>query len=123
MKMIYQRRGGPILSWASGYPPRQSRAADATALGLYEYVPTHPMPGAPEMVHGIEETIGSVQSMAGLAIGGYHGYKRTGSLGWTALWAVAGSIFPLFTGVVALAQGFAKPKHGGPGPLTGQRFK
>lgn len=111
MKFAYQNTGGPLISWASGYPPRQSRAGETVSLGgLYEYIPGHPLPGAPEMIHGITDSLNSVQSMAGLALGAYHGYKRTKSLGWTAVWAAAGSMAPLITGVVAVAQGFGKPK-------------
>jgi hypothetical protein len=110
MKMVYQRTGGPILSWASGYPPRETRAAETTSLGLYEYVPNHPLPGAPEMVHGITDTVNNVQSIGGLLIGAYHGYHRHHkSLGWTAVWAAAGALAPLITAGVAVFQGFAKP--------------
>ncbi len=45
---VYQRRGGPLLDWASpsGRPPSQSRAADARALGAWAPV----RPGAPEVI-------------------------------------------------------------------------
>jgi hypothetical protein len=47
---VYQRRGGPLLDWASpsGRPPSQSRAADATALGAWAPI----RPGAPEVIGG-----------------------------------------------------------------------
>lgn len=124
MKMIYQRRGGPILSWASGYPPRQSRAAETRGLGdagdglgdvpspyqVVEDVPRYVLPGSPEPISGVVDSVQSVTGVVGMAIGTYHGYRRTGSVGWTAVWALAGGLFPLFTGIVAFAQGFGQPK-------------
>lgn len=51
MKFAYQRGGAPLLSWRNG-PPRQSRAADAVALGSTLDGPSLdmplPRPGAPE---------------------------------------------------------------------------
>jgi hypothetical protein len=39
----------------------------------------------------------------------YHGYKRTGSIGWALAWAVVGGFaWPLALGV-AYAQGFGQP--------------
>jgi hypothetical protein len=66
-RYIYQRRGGPLLSWAGG-PPSQSRAADTKALGGwfdglgslgdYDHPPGNslglPMPGAPEFLSGYD---------------------------------------------------------------------
>lgn len=55
-RYIYQRRGGPLLSWAGG-PPYQSRGADAKSLGGLGSLgndthmiqrPLLPRPGAPE---------------------------------------------------------------------------
>lgn len=112
MKFAYQSQGGPLLSWKSGYPPMQARAADAKSLGAYEStVPNHPLPGAPEMISGIADSLNSVQSVAGMAVAGYHGWKRTGSIGWTAVWALAGNVAPLIAIGVAVVQGFAKHKH------------
>lgn len=57
MKYAYQRSGAPILDWSSG-PPRQSRAADAAALGslggttLSTPTLVLPRPGAPEPILG-----------------------------------------------------------------------
>jgi hypothetical protein len=42
----------------------------------------------------------------------YHGYKRTGSLVWAAIYGLAGKAAPLFAVPVALAQGFGKAKQG-----------
>lgn len=40
----------------------------------------------------------------------YHGYKRSGSVGWALLWGVLGAAAPLVTNTVAVAQGFGKAK-------------
>ena len=41
----------------------------------------------------------------------YHGYKRNnGSLGWGLGWFVLGSLFPVITPTIAVAQGFGKRK-------------
>lgn len=54
-RYAYQRTGAPLLSWKGG-PPRQTRAADATALGSLSE-PTIalplPRPGSPEPIGGL----------------------------------------------------------------------
>jgi hypothetical protein len=49
-------------------------------------------------------------SVAGTAIGAYHGYKRNNSVGWAIGWAVLGGMFPVITSAVAFAQGISKRK-------------
>lgn len=49
-------------------------------------------------------------TLASGAASAYHGYKRNKSIGWSVAWFVLGSIFPIITPTIALAQGFAKPK-------------
>jgi hypothetical protein len=63
MKYAYQRGGGPLVTWGAA-APKQSRAADAAALGYLGYLgslgqttlsdPTLllPAPGAPEPILG-----------------------------------------------------------------------
>jgi hypothetical protein len=51
-----------------------------------------------------------VLSIASAAAGAYHGYKRNQSIGWSVWWFFMGSLFPVFTPAVALAQGFGRPK-------------
>lgn len=47
----------------------------------------------------------------GAVLGGYHGYKRNKkAIGWTALWAGAGFMFPVITTGLALVQGIGKGK-------------
>lgn len=53
--------------------------------------------------------VGRVLSVAGAAIGAYHGYKRNGgSIGWAIGWSLLGGMFPVITVPVALAQGLGK---------------
>lgn len=54
----------------------------------------------------------SALSVAGTVTGAYHGYRRNKSVGWAIGWAILGSIFPIITIPVSLAQGFGKPKGG-----------
>lgn len=117
--MLYKRRGGPILNWDSGYPPHEYRAAETRGLGETPYVPDYILPGQPEQIGALElPDFTSIETMAGTAIGAYHGYKRTKSIGWTVGWAVLGGLFPLITGAIALAQGFAKPKTSASVPIS-----
>ncbi len=45
-----------------------------------------------------------------MAASAYHGYKRNDSIGWAIWWGLMGSLFPVLTPVIGVAQGFAKPK-------------
>lgn len=54
--------------------------------------------------------ITGVLSIASAAVSAYHGYKRNDSIPWAVWWFFMGSIFPVFTPVIALAQGYGKPK-------------
>lgn len=54
------------------------------------------------------EQLASGVALAGTALGAYHGYKRTESVGWAIGWALLGGLFPFITVPVALAQGFGK---------------
>lgn len=51
-----------------------------------------------------------VLATASMAASVYHGYKRNDSIGWAIGWGFMGALFPVITPVVAVAQGFAKPK-------------
>ena len=53
--------------------------------------------------YGLLSTISGILSF-------YHGYKRNNSVGWGLVWGLAGSVFPIVTPVVGLAQGFGKKK-------------
>jgi hypothetical protein len=51
-----------------------------------------------------------VLATASMAASAYHGYKRNQSIGWAVWWGFMGGLFPVFTPVVAVAQGFGKKK-------------
>jgi len=40
----------------------------------------------------------------------FHGYRRNHSIIWAAIWGLLGSVAPVLTPVVAVAQGFGKEK-------------
>ncbi len=50
----------------------------------------------------------AVTATAGAAASVYHGYKRNNSIGWALWWGLMGSMFPVVTVPVAIAQGFGK---------------
>ena len=49
-------------------------------------------------------------SIASAVVSGIHGYRRNQSIGWGLWWFIAGSIFPVVTPTIAIAQGFSKRK-------------
>jgi hypothetical protein len=51
-----------------------------------------------------------VASTASAAASAYHGYRRNDSLGWGLWWFLMGALFPIVTPVIALAQGYGKPR-------------
>ena len=51
-----------------------------------------------------------ILSTASGAVSAYHGYKRNDSVGWALVWFALGSLFPIITPVIAVAQGYSKPK-------------
>lgn len=55
------------------------------------------------VVYGVVATV----SMGASA---YHGYKRNDSIGWALWWGLMGSMFPIITPVIAVAQGFGEPE-------------
>ena len=86
----------PTTAWSSnlfGTVP----AANGTATGQLASYGTAPW-----------EMLASGVAVAGTALGAYHGYRRTESLGWAIGWALLGGLFPFITIPVALAQGFGR---------------
>jgi hypothetical protein len=53
-----------------------------------------------------------VASTVSMAASAFHGYRRNRSIGWAIWWGILGGVFPIFTPVVALAQGFGTRKAG-----------
>lgn len=52
----------------------------------------------------------AVLGTASMAASAFHGYRRNQSIGWALVWGLMGGAFPVFTPVVALAQGFGQRK-------------
>lgn len=52
-----------------------------------------------------------VLGTASFAASVFHGYRRNRSVGWAIWWGVMGAMFPVITPVIAVAQGFGKPKR------------
>jgi len=89
---------------------------DTFSLGQSEYIVS---PGARLYMRNgkLVESMGSITDkamgivqVAGVVGGAYHGYRRNKSVGWAIGWAIAGGMFPLITGAIAVAQGYGKPK-------------
>lgn len=60
--------------------------------------------------HWNPTTFWGALTLASGAASAYHGYKRNNSIGWAVAWFLMGSIFPIITPTIALAQGFGKRK-------------
>jgi len=70
-----------------------------------------PSPVAPNPVRSAFGVIYGLASVAGTAIGAYHGYKRNESVGWAIGWAFLGGLFPIVVVPVAFAQGLGERKR------------
>lgn len=57
------------------------------------------------------KTAWAIAAAASMAASAYHGYKRNDSLGWALWWGLMGSLFPVVTPTIAVAQGFAKRRR------------
>lgn len=94
--------GGPGFSGVGGSfgssPDGLGRAFGADRQLVVE---TSPARKIFYMVHGIA-------SIAGTAVGAYHGYKRNDSVGWAIAWALMGGLVPYVVVPVAMAQGIGK---------------
>lgn len=85
----------------------------------------NPMPTAPAFLRPagqadaggaewpVEAKIFAAVDLASTVASTYHGYRRTGSVGWALAWGAAGAMFPIITPTIAVAQGFAKPERKG----------
>jgi hypothetical protein len=60
---------------------------------------------------------------ASMAASAFHGYRRNESVGWALWWGFCGALAPVLTPVIAVAQGFGKPKRGGLTPNRRRRGK
>lgn len=132
-KMIYQRTGGPMVHWDRGRAPAANSRGNRELSGLEQELgslgsdgisyATIPRAGGPEILSGddaksaLEEANDTVHSGVGrkiaAAASAFHGYKRNNSIGMALVWAACGYITPVLTPVIAVAQGYAKPRGGG----------
>lgn len=55
-------------------------------------------------------TIAGVLTLASASASAFHGYRRNQSIPWGLWWFLMGSIFPIVTPVIGLAQGFGKKR-------------
>lgn len=105
---------GNVADFLSQYPPEE-RAALAKHL-IDEGVPAATISSALSWIDAKRNIrvnwskIHGVLAITSAAASAYHGYKRNDSIGWAVWWFFMGSVFPVFTPVIALAQGFGKPK-------------
>ena len=53
-------------------------------------------------------SVWGILSMASGAASAYHGYKRNESIPWAIAWGLLGSLFPIITPVIGVAQGFGQ---------------
>lgn len=77
------------VAWAMSYI--ESGASSKTALRKYS-------------------TAWAIIGTASMAASAYHGYRRNRSVGWAIWWGIWGAVLPVFTPVIAVAQGFGKRK-------------
>lgn len=61
-------------------------------------------PAASILVHPLALTL----RVLGTGLAAYHGYKRTGKVGSAVGWGILGTLFPVITNSVAVAQGYGK---------------
>lgn len=96
-----QTRNVPASAIKMTAPPTQPPAPIAT--------PPAPLGGVADLSKlTTSQKIWGAVSVASCALGAYHGYKRNSSVGWALWWGAMGSIFPVITPAIALAQGFGK---------------
>jgi len=67
--------------------------------------------GGGTITDALESPAWRILSMAGAALGAFHGYKRNDSIGWAIGWGLLGSIAPIIVIPIAFAQGFGKRKR------------
>lgn len=93
-------------------PALTNQSADPTVSAAPAYNPS----GAPvaQVSHPVfspaTRAVWGTLATASLVASTYHGYRRNNSLGWALWWGLMGSLFPVVTPTVAVAQGFAKRK-------------
>lgn len=75
-----------------------------SAIGILDD-PYDPTPGARKL-----RIAWIILGTASMAAGAFHGYRRNQSVGWALWWGLMGSLFPIVTPAIAVAQGFGQRK-------------
>jgi hypothetical protein len=57
------------------------------------------------------KTVAGVATIASAALSAAHGYRRNQSVGWGLWWFVMGTVFPIVTPTIAVAQGYGKKRE------------
>lgn len=92
------------------------KGASRLGIGALAQLPGEPPPATDAATADVVRMatgywlVWSALGVVGGAMGAYHGYKRNNSLGWGIAWALLGSMFPIITIPISLAQGFGKRK-------------
>lgn len=81
-------------------------------LGADDFAASAPAPAVASPARKAFVVAYSIASVAGAALGAYHGYKRNDSVGWAIYWSLLGSLFPVIVIPVAYAQGIGERKRG-----------
>lgn len=101
-RQYYYHGMAPFSTSYEGYPLPGARSAASTSLGAFD---------VKSLVSG-DSTAWKVMRVVGGAVGAYHGYKRNNSVGWALVWGALGSLFPIPTAAIGVAQGLGKRKGG-----------
>ncbi len=102
-----------VVSFLQSFPAGTARTQAAQALIAHGVTP-NAVSGALGWLETAGKiptsTIWGVLSIASGAASAFHGYRRNGSIGWALWWGLIGTVFPVITPTIALAQGFGKRK-------------
>jgi hypothetical protein len=106
------RYHGPIFNQPQAMQPYRERpygVAPFTGVGA-DPVPST-VPGVPMRTFPVLSPWWKAASAISAAACAYHGYKRNQSVGWALWWAAMGGIAPVIAPVIAVAQGYGKPRE------------
>jgi hypothetical protein len=104
------RYHGPIFNQPQAMQPYRERpygVAPFTGVGVDPSV-SPPLVAGPGLI--VQNKYWQAASALSAAACAYHGYKRNQSIGWALWWAAMGGLAPVIAPVIAVAQGYGKPK-------------
>jgi hypothetical protein len=84
-------------------------AAPLHGFGADAATPTASETAAKAALSTLSSPVWMVIRTASMAASAYHGYRRNNSVGWALWWGFMGTLFPVITPVIAVAEGFGKP--------------